>query len=111
MKRNFTPNTEGISVARIDGKDVPVLVSDLNAGTNHVIVSESVLDYLCGLLPKGSFRDIKEAFIANVTATKNMQEFAETLHNELEFHNSVNLIRQYYGRENELINEEPQIVG
>lgn len=97
-------NTNGIASVVIEGtKEVlPVLVADLNAGQKNVIVSEKVLEYLIGLLPKASFNDIRNVFVDNVMQTKDMGQYVDVIGEEIRFHSSVNMIRKYYNV------EEPQ---
>jgi hypothetical protein len=94
-------NMEGVSTVNVAGIDIPVLCADLNSGLNKVIISESVLDFLIGLLPSARLHDIKEKFIEEVRSTSDIIEFTGVLQTELEFHQSVNMIRKYYGHEPE----------
>lgn len=104
-------NLEGVTVAKVNGEDIPVLVSNLNEGQRSVIVSEKVFGYLLDLLPKAKLRDIKEQFIASVSGAKDMPEYLEVIKEELEFHANVNTARQYYNMEALEISDEPQVVS
>lgn len=104
-------NLEGVTVAKVNGEDIPVLVANLNEGQRNVIVSEKVFGYLLGLLPKAKLRDIKEQFIASVSGAKDMPEYLEVIKEELEFHTNINTARQYYNMEALEISDEPQVVG
>lgn len=98
MKKQ-TINPEGVSTVALENLgEVSILVADLNAGKKHVIISEDVLDYLIDLLPKAHFRDIKDVFVDKVNQTQTMVEFTTILHEELNFHQSVNMIRKYYNK-------------
>jgi len=87
-------------VALPNGKEAPVLVANLNEGIDLVIVSKNVLSYLTKLLPKASVRDIIMSHVGNCNSLKykegaTIEEFVEILRAELEFHESINIIKEY----------------
>ena len=89
-------------VALPNGKEAPVLVANLNEGIDLVIVSKNVLSYLTKLLPKASVRDIIMSHVGNCNSLKykegaTIEEFVEILRAELEFHESINIIKEYVG--------------
>lgn len=87
-------------VALPNGKEAPVLVANLNEGIDLVIVSKNVLSYLTKLLPKASVRDIIMSHVGNCNSLKykegaTIEEFVDILRAELEFHESINIIKEY----------------
>ncbi len=59
------------------------------------IVHLSVIKRLADLLPKANLREIKIIFKEKVEDTQNMIQFVNVLSEELAFHESVNLIKEY----------------
>lgn len=82
--------------------------------TKAALVSLNVLQKLASLLPTANLYKIKRSFQASIDNVQTMEEYVEKLRNELEFHESVNLITLYNqhqqnGVEAELNSLETQI--
>lgn len=99
LKNSNGYNLNGITMAKVDGQDVPVLVANLNDGQRNVIVSEKVFGNLLALLPKARLQDVKDQLISSVYKAKNMEEYLQIIKDELEFHSNVNAARKYYNME------------
>lgn len=80
-----------------NGQEAPILVANLNEGIKMVIISENVLKYLTKLLPEANMWDICAVHITNVKAMNppTMEKFTKLLRDELEFHESINLVKEY----------------
>lgn len=100
-----TKNAEIQKVQLPNGKEAPLLVADLMSDIQMAIISQNVLAKLIALLPMANLSGIVQEFADKVQQfdTKarqgkvTIEDFADLLREELEFHTSVNLIQEYIG--------------
>lgn len=85
-----------IKTATVDGKEIPMLCADLNQAQELAIVSKRVLKALTALLPKAPFYEVRSEFMEKVRNTDNIEEFTNLLTDELDFHLSVNVVKEYF---------------
>lgn len=85
-------------VITVEGQDIPLFVSDINSQVGMAVVSLNVLEYLnlIKLLPKAHLGDIMHQMRLKMQKVQNMEQYCQLLKNELEFHQSVNLIKEYF---------------
>lgn len=77
----------------VNGKRAIVLVPEL---VEHLaIVDLNVIKRLAALLPQASLSSIKEEMKMRITAARTMEDYVAVLQDELSFHQSVNMIREY----------------
>lgn len=101
-----TPKNAGIEMVQLpNGKEAPLLVADLMSDIQMAIISQNVLAKLIALLPMASLSGIVQEFADKVQqfdykarqGKVTIEDFADLLREELEFHTSVNLIQEYIG--------------
>lgn len=81
----------------VEGKEIPIFIADINSSIPMAIISQNVLKHLTNLLPKANFKEIKLEFLDRINYNvKNMEEFTEVLKEELEFHESINILKEYF---------------
>lgn len=79
-------------------KTAEVLIPDTNGTIEPVIIDRRVLLFLIKLLPKASMRDIVDKFaeaLAINSQDMTMEDYIDALQEELNFHLSVNMIKEY----------------
>lgn len=113
MKQVQEAVNQHVMVALPNGDEAPVLVADLNKDIEMVIISKNVLKYLTKLLPKASIRDIIMNHVGNCNALKykegsTIEEFVDVLREELEFHESINIIKEYMAEPKPIVDEAPE---
>lgn len=92
-----------VTVQLPDGQEAPLLVANLNKDIKMAVVSQNVLKFLTSLLPTADVPAIVASFIDKLRDAKyscTMEEYVAMLREELEFHESVNLIKEFYAEEN-----------
>lgn len=84
-----------------NGQNAPILVANLNEAIKMVIISEKMLKHLVKLLPEASISDIVAEHVNNVNNMHpaTMEKFTDILRDELEFHESINLVKEFVLRE------------
>lgn len=98
-------------MVNVEGKNVPVFGQ--YAIDQLAIVSLPILKRLIGFLPTASLREIKASFIESINDSSNIEEYVDTIKEELEFQLSVNQITEYTATENivGVVHRETAIMG
>jgi predicted nuclease with TOPRIM domain len=99
-----------------NGQEAPVLTADLNKDIKMAIVSLNVLKSLVNLLPKVNLKDILDEMAGKLQAlhyskTATLKDYVEILHEELEFHESINLIKEFVNKTKPTVVEEAMVPG
>lgn len=99
-----------IQTVDVNGKPATLLVADLNDGQKLSVITNSLLQRLVKLLPKADVKQIMLDFAKKVEDHANYDlehdkleliQFTDMLTEELDFHKSVNLINEFFIKENE----------
>lgn len=92
----------------VNGQQANLLVADLNDGQKLSVITNSLLERLVKLLPKADIHEIIGEFTKKLDDRNTaeypkvtIEEFTEMLTEELDFHKSVNLINEFFIKENE----------
>lgn len=83
-------------ILNVEGKEIPVFVADINSQIPMAIVSQNVLGYLTRLLPRVPLTDIKKNLVDRVYDAKDIGQYTDLLREELEFHESVNILKEFF---------------
>lgn len=97
-ERTATPKNADVQRVQLpNGKQAPLLVADLMEGIEMAVISQNVLAKLIELLPSASIYDIIAAHINKLKkmSEPTMEGYVQILKEELEFHESVNLIKDF----------------
>lgn len=102
--RTATPQNADVQRVQLpNGKQAPLLVADLMEGIEMAIVSQNVLAKLIALLPTANLSGIVQEFALKIEQFRHevrkgkgtIEDFAMLLREELEFHESINLIKNF----------------
>lgn len=94
-----------------DGRKADVLTVAQEQKTELVVVPKSVMAYLIGLIPIASFTQLKVNFMTRIEEDAyNTQQLCDIIREELEFHETVNLCKEYFNIQDDEA-EMPEAVG
>jgi hypothetical protein len=92
-------NTDSKMITLANGEKAVNLSPDLNSDRTKAIVDLDVIKRLAALLPKANVGIIMRTFASEIEtasyANPTMEMFTNMLQEELAFHTSVNLIKEY----------------
>ncbi len=88
--------SNSFSVDLPNGQKASMLVPNYNKDQILAIVDAEVLNTLISFLPSAAFNQIKQSFIDRVEYSKNLEDMAKTIKKELNFHESVNIMKEYF---------------
>ena len=91
--------TQNQKITLATGQEATMFVPDLNDGRELAIVDMAVLQRLADMLPKANINDIVMRFsekLADMSWRKcTLEQYIDTLKNEVAFHETVNIIATY----------------
>lgn len=99
------------TVELADGRKATMLAPDLNDKQKLCVISESLLSRMKDLLPRVDFSYIKREFIETVMTTRKLEDFVSVIADELDFHNSVRKVTQFFEKEKMTVAEKPEVVA
>ena len=103
-ERTATPKNADVQRVQLpNGKQAPLLVADLMEGIEMAVISQNVLAKLIALLPTANLSGIVQEFALKIEefdhkarrGNVTIEDFAMLLREELEFHESINLIKDF----------------
>lgn len=108
VKQQQTDNTLTVKTVMVNEKlSASFLVPDYNEGQILAVVDENVLNILRKLLPSADIAEIMHQFHEQTEKVYSLDQWVALLRKELAFHQTVNLMRQYFDPKVVVTKEHP----